>query len=219
MQPAAITLDVMMPGMDGWSVLTALKAEPALRHIPVVMLTMVDDPNRGFSLGAAEFATKPVDRRRLSRLLKKYTCTDGPCAVLVVDNDEATRALMKGMLEAEGWKVTEAANGREALEVMEEARPRLILLDLMMPEMDGFEFTEEVRSRPEWRGVPIVVVTSHDLSNGERQRLNGYVQTIVQKVGDEPQGLLHRVRDLLGDNGAQRPMITRKGEERRAVPA
>jgi signal transduction histidine kinase/DNA-binding response OmpR family regulator len=219
MQPAAITLDVMMPGMDGWSVLSALKAEPALRHIPVVMLTMVDDPNRGFSLGAAEFATKPVDRRRLSRLLKKYTCTDGPCAVLVVDNDVATRALMKGMLEAEGWKVTEAANGREALEVMEEARPRLILLDLMMPEMDGFEFTEEVRSRPEWRGVPIVVVTSHDLSNGERQRLNGYVQTIVQKVGDEPQGLLHRVRDLLGDNGAQRPMITRKGEERRAVPA
>jgi signal transduction histidine kinase/CheY-like chemotaxis protein len=219
MQPAAITLDVMMPGMDGWSVLTALKSEPALRHIPVVMLTMVDDPNRGFSLGAAEFATKPVDRRRLSRLLKKYTCTDGPCAVLVVDNDEATRALMKGMLEAEGWKVTEAANGRDALEVMEDARPRLILLDLMMPEMDGFEFTEEVRSRPEWRGVPIVVVTSHDLSNGERQRLNGYVQTIVQKVGDEPQGLLHRVRDLLGDNGAQRPMITRKGEERRAVPA
>jgi len=217
MQPVAITLDVMMPGMDGWAVLTALKADPTLCDIPVVMLTMVDDPNRGFTLGAAEYATKPVNRGRLSRLLRKYTCAGESCAVLVVDNDVAARGLMRAMLEAEGWNVSEAANGREALDAMERALPRLILLDLMMPVMDGFEFTERVRRHPEWREVPIVVVTSHDLSRDERQRLNGYVNTVVQKAGDLPEALLHRVRDLLGDSGTQRAMNMRKGGERRAA--
>jgi CheY-like chemotaxis protein len=115
--------------------------------------------------------------------------------------------------------VREAGNGREALLRMEEERPRLILLDLMMPEMDGFEFTEQVRLHPELRSVPIVVVTSHDLSREERQRLNGYVETIVQKAGDAPDALLHRVRELLGGFSAERPMITRTGGERRALPA
>ncbi|HYH79308.1 MAG TPA: response regulator, partial [Longimicrobium sp.] len=217
MQPVAITLDVMMPGMDGWAVLTALKADPTLCDIPVVMLTMVDDPNRGFTLGAAEYATKPVNRSRLSRLLRKYTCAGEDCAVLVVDNDATARGLMRAMLEAEGWNVSEAANGREALDTMALRLPRLILLDLMMPVMDGFEFTERVRRHPEWRDVPIVVVTSHDLSRDERQRLNGYVNTVVQKAGDLPEALLHRVRDLLGDSGTQRVMNMRKGGERRAA--
>jgi len=106
-----------------------------------------------------------------------------------------------------------------ALERMEEERPRLVLLDLMMPEMDGFEFTERVRQDEELRSVPIVVVTSHDLSREERQRLNGYVETIVQKAGDSPDALLHRVRELLGGFNAERPMITRTGGERRALPA
>ncbi|HEX8830303.1 MAG TPA: response regulator, partial [Longimicrobium sp.] len=219
MQPVAITLDVMMPGMDGWTVLAALKADPSVRSIPVVMLTMVDDPNRGFTLGAAEFATKPVNRGRLSRLLRKYSSADFPGGVLVVDHDDAARALLRTMLEAEGWLVREAENGRVALERMEEELPRLILLDLMMPEMDGFEFTEQVRLHPELRSVPIVVVTSHDLSREERQRLNGYVETIVQKAGDAPDALLHRVRELLGGFNTERVMITRTGGERRALPA
>jgi signal transduction histidine kinase/DNA-binding response OmpR family regulator len=219
MQPVAITLDVMMPGMDGWTVLAALKADPSVRSIPVVMLTMVDDPNRGFTLGAAEFATKPVNRGRLSRLLRKYSSADFPGGVLVVDHDDAARALLRTMLEAEGWLVREAENGRVALERMEEELPRLVLLDLMMPEMDGFEFTEQVRLHPELRSVPIVVVTSHDLSREERQRLNGYVETIVQKAGDAPDALLHRVRELLGGFNTERVMITRTGGERRALPA
>jgi CheY-like chemotaxis protein len=122
------------------------------------------------------------------------------------------------MLEAEGWEVREAENGELALQRMEEELPRLVLLDLMMPEMDGFEFTEQVRLHPELRAVPIVVVTSHDLSREERQRLNGYVETIVQKAGDAPDALLHRVRELLGGFSAERPMIPRRGE-RRALPA
>ena len=219
MQPVAITLDVMMPGMDGWTVLAALKADPAVRNIPVVMLTMVDDPNRGFTLGAAEFATKPVNRGRLSRLLRKYSSAGAEGGVLVVDHDDAARALLRTMLEAEGWTVREAENGKVALERMNEELPRLVLLDLPMPEMDGFELTEQVRQDPELRSVPIVVVTSYDLSRDERQRLNGYVETIVQKAGDAPDALLHRVRELLGGFGAERPMITRSGGERRALPA
>ncbi|HEY0093287.1 MAG TPA: response regulator, partial [Archangium sp.] len=195
MRPVAITLDVMMPGMDGWGVLAALKADPALRNIPVVMLTMVDDPNRAFNLGAAEFATKPVNRDRLSRLLRKYSCAGGECGVLVVDNDATARHLLRAMLEAEGWVVREAENGRMALEMMELERPRLILLDLMMPEMDGFEFTERLRTHDAWRTIPVIVITSHDLSRDERQRLNGYVETVVQKAGDSRGAILHRVRE------------------------
>jgi CheY-like chemotaxis protein len=216
--PAAITLDVMMPGMDGWSVLAALKADAALRHIPVLMLTMVDDPERGFTLGAAEYTTKPVDRGRLARLLRKYTCLNPPCPVLVVDGDDAARAATRAVLEKRGWKVSEAPNGRAALECMERERPRLILLDLVLPEMDGFEFADRVRRHPEWRSIPMVVVTSRDVSGEERLRLNGYVETVLRKAGDSPEALLQQVSDLLGDYGAPRALTTRKGD-RRAIPA
>ena len=161
--------------------LSALKADADLRDIPVIMLTMVDDPERGFTLGAADYATKPVDRARLSQILKKYTCPHPPCPVLLVEDDPATREMTRAILEKEGWKVSEAENGRVALECMERERPSLILLDLMMPEMDGFEFAAEVRQHPEWRSIPIVVLTANDLSAEERRRLNGYVETILQK--------------------------------------
>ncbi|HVG43850.1 MAG TPA: response regulator, partial [Longimicrobium sp.] len=199
LKPAAITLDVMMPEMDGWTVLAALKADPTLCDIPVIMLTMVDDPQRGFTLGAADFATKPVDRLRLSRILRKYSCPDPPCPVLVVEDDPATRAITRNILEKEGWGVREAENGRVALECLEKERPSLILLDLMMPEMDGFEFADQVRRHPLWRSIPIVVVTAHDLSARERLRLNGYVETILQKAGDSHEELLLQVRSLLDD--------------------
>jgi signal transduction histidine kinase/CheY-like chemotaxis protein len=217
--PVAITLDVMMPEMDGWTVLAALKADPELQDIPVIMLTMVDDPARGFSLGAAEYTTKPVNRGRLSRLIKKYTCAHPPCGVLVVDDDPAARARTRIILEKEGWKVSEAENGVAALACMEEERPVLVLLDLVMPEMDGFEFADRMRRHPEWRSVPIVVVTSRDLNGDERRRLNGYVETILQKDGDSPEALLHQVRDLLSDYGAPRAMTVRQGGERRAPVA
>ena len=202
--PAAITLDVMMPDMDGWSVLSALKADIALRDIPVIMLTMVDDPVRGFTLGASDYATKPVDRRRLSQILKKFTCLHPPCPVLVIDDEVAARSLTRAMLEKEGWSVSEAANGIEALKSMEQQRPSLIFLDLMMPEMDGFEFAVEVRQHPEWRSIPIVVVTAQDLTNEDRRRLNGHVETILQKQGDSQEALLAHVRDLLKESTAVR---------------
>jgi signal transduction histidine kinase/DNA-binding response OmpR family regulator len=202
--PAAITLDVMMPDMDGWSVLAALKGDATLCEIPVIMLTMVDDAERGFTLGASEYATKPVNRRRLSQILKKYTCLKPPCPVLVIDDDPVSRSLTRAMLEKEGWVASEAGNGIEALRSMERNRPRLIFLDLMMPEMDGFEFAAEVRRHPEWRSIPIVVITAQDLTKEDRQRLNGHVEKILRKDGDSRESLLVQVRDLLAGSSAIR---------------
>jgi CheY-like chemotaxis protein len=202
--PAAITLDVMMPDMDGWDVLAALKGDATLSDVPVIMLTMVDDPERGFTLGASEYATKPVNRRRLSQILKKYTCLQPPCPVLVIDDDPSSRELTRAMLEKEGWVVSEAGNGIEALRSMEHNRPRLIFLDLMMPEMDGFAFAAEVRRHPEWRSIPIVVVTAQDLTNEDRRRLNGNVEKILRKDGDSREELLGQVRDVLANSNALR---------------
>jgi PAS domain S-box-containing protein len=197
--PMAITLDVMMPDMDGWSVLSALKSDDALRDIPVIMLTMVDDPDRGFMLGAAEYATKPMDRRRMSQLLNKYACPNPPCPILLVEGDPATRALTSAMLEKEGWKVCVAENGRIALECMEQERPIVVLLDLMMPDMDGFEFVERVRMNPVWSRIPIVVVTAKDLTADERKRLNGSVEAILHKTGGSRGEILNQMRGLVAD--------------------
>ncbi|HEV7766926.1 MAG TPA: response regulator, partial [Thermoanaerobaculia bacterium] len=202
--PAAITLDVLMKDVDGWNVLSTLKADPELCDIPVIMLTMVDDPQRGFTLGASDYATKPVDRRRLARILRKYTCLNPPCPVLVIDDDPVARALMRAMLEKEGWAVSEAGNGILGLESMARERPSLILLELTMPKMDGFAFAAEVRRHSEWRSIPIVVVATHDLTSDDRRRLNGNVEHIVQKHGDSPEALFEQVRDLLAGSSAVR---------------
>jgi signal transduction histidine kinase/DNA-binding response OmpR family regulator len=219
LNPAAITLDVMMPEMDGWSVLKALKEDPELRGIPVIMLTMVDDPERGFALGAAEYATKPVDRNRLSATLRRYARPGPESLVLMVEDDPATRAMMRNVLDKEGWRVCEADDGRAGLRCMESERPDVILLDLMMPEMDGFEFADQVRHHPEWRNVPIIVITAHDLSARDRQRLSGYVETILQKTGDSHESLLSRVRELLDDFAVPRGATTTPNGDEAARPA
>jgi CheY-like chemotaxis protein len=154
-------------------------------------------------LGAAEYATKPVDRRGLSKILRKYTCPNPPCPVLLVEHDPTTRARTRGILEREGWKVTEAESGRIALESMERERPRLILLDLAMPEIDGFEFTERVRRQAEWRLIPIVVMAGQDLTADERKRLNGFVETIQYETNSTDKALLEQVRDLVAGCAAR----------------
>jgi CheY-like chemotaxis protein len=200
-RPDAITLDVMMPGMDGWAVLSALKADPAVADIPVVMLTIVDDKNLGYALGAAEYLTKPIDRERLVTVLGKYR-RDLP--VLVVDDDAGVRQLFRRVLEPEGYTVVEAENGRVALERLRDVSPSVVLLDLMMPEMDGFEFAAEFRRREAWRAIPIVVITARDLSHDDRERLNGYVQKILQKGAHGREELLAEVRELVAASVARR---------------
>jgi signal transduction histidine kinase/CheY-like chemotaxis protein len=197
LRPAAITLDVLMPEMDGWAVLTALKADPELVRIPVIMATFLDEKNMGFALGATDFLTKPIDRKYLAQLLKKYRCAHPPCPVLVVEDHSELRELMRRMLEQEGWAVAVAENGRVALDRVAENRPELIVLDLMMPEMDGFSFLEALRQQVAWRSIPVVVVTAKDLTAEDRQRLNGYVQYVVQKGSQTREDLLQELGDRI----------------------
>jgi CheY-like chemotaxis protein len=201
LRPDAITLDVMMPGMDGWAVLSALKADAAVADIPVIMLTIVDDKNLGYALGAADYLTQPIERDRLVAVLERHR-RDLP--VLVVDDDAGLRQLLRRMLEPEGYAVVEAENGRVALERLHDVSPSVILLDLMMPEMDGFEFVEEFRRHEAWRAIPIVVVTAKDLSHEDRERLNGHVQKILQKGTHGRDQLLAEVRELVSASVARR---------------
>jgi CheY-like chemotaxis protein len=201
LRPDAITLDVMMPGMDGWAVLSALKADPDVAGIPVIMLTIVDDRNLGYALGASDYLTKPIDRERLVTVLKQHR-RDRP--VLVVDDDAEVRQLLRRMLESEGFAVVEAENGRVALERLRGESPSLILLDLMMPEMDGFEFVDEIRRHEGWRAIPVVVITARDLSRDDRERLNGHVEKILQKGTYDRDQLLAEVRELVASSVARR---------------
>ncbi len=190
--PAAITLDVMMPGIDGWTVLAAIKGDPDLSDIPVVLVTIAEDRQRGYALGASEYLVKPVDRRRLVESLRTL-CGATTGRVLLVEDDDAARATIRQMLTRDGWKVTEAGNGREALERLEDGRPDAIVLDLMMPEMDGFEFLAHLRNHAQWRTVPVLVATAAELSEEDLVRLNGQVVQVIRKIGQSPDALL---RDL-----------------------
>jgi len=193
LQPVAITLDVMMPSMDGWSVLRALKADPVLRNIPVIMLSMIDDRKRGYSLGAVDYLTKPVDREHLHKALSRYYRADESSAVLVVEDDAENRELMARTLEKSGWEVSEAGNGQEALDVLPSIEPRLILLDLMMPVMDGFGFLAALRAKPEWQHIPVIVITAKDLTREDHERLNGMVDEVIEKNAYTRENLLERM--------------------------
>jgi signal transduction histidine kinase/CheY-like chemotaxis protein len=195
--PDVITLDIMLPDMDGWAVLSQLKADGGLSEIPVVVISMMGDQNTGFALGAAEYMVKPIDRDKLTLLLHKYRCAQMPCDVLVVEDDQNTRELVRSTLSKHGWQVMEAENGRVALERVTEKIPAAIILDLMMPEMDGFEFVTRLRAREEWRDIPIIVVTAKDITAEDRLRLNGYVEKTLQKSQYSRDELLRDVRESI----------------------
>jgi CheY-like chemotaxis protein len=196
LRPAAITLDVNMPDLDGWTVLAAIKGDPLLSNIPVVLLTIEDNKNRGYALGAADYMVKPIDREQLAAMLHGLSNAAGR-TVLLVDDDEIMRQSVRRALEQENWAVVEAENGRVALQRIAEQMPDAIMLDLMMPEMDGFEFLAEMRKRPEWQDIPVLVVTAKDLSIEERRRLSGDVERVMQKSASELDELLRELGRVL----------------------
>jgi DNA-binding response OmpR family regulator len=197
--PEAITLDVMMPGMDGWAVLTALKAHPKTANIPVVMMTMVDDRNLGYALGASDYLLKPIDQRNLGSVLDKYRPASTSKVVLLVEDDLKTREMLRRQLEKENLLVIEADNGQEALEAIATHQPGLIISDLMMPNMDGFELIHQLRLQEQWRSIPAIVLTAKELTMTDRQRLDGQVKKIFQKGSYERHTLLSEVHRLLSD--------------------
>lgn len=206
LKPVAITLDVLMPGMDGWHVLEALKSDPGMAGIPIIMCTIVDNHEYGFALGANDYLTKPIDRNRLLQVLRNFY-TSPKSRVLLVDDDPDTRALMELTLIKAGWSVNNAENGRAALARMAEQPPNVILLDLMMPEMDGFEFIAEVQQHEEWREIPVVVVTAKVLKAEDHLRLNGFVTSIIEKrqyhMGELLQAMTHQLDRII----KSRPVI------------
>jgi signal transduction histidine kinase/DNA-binding response OmpR family regulator len=201
LRPDAITLDVLMPKKDGWTVLGALKADPELCDIPVIMVTVAPDRGIGLSLGAAEVMTKPVDRAELTSLLRQLLSRDGP--ILVVEDDLATRETVRHTIEKMGLTVAEVTNGRLALSwLAENPAPAVILLDLMMPEMDGFEFLDTFNSRADWRHVPVVVITAKQLMAAERALLSGRARSVIRKGASIDRDIAEAIRKAVG----QRPL-------------
>jgi signal transduction histidine kinase/CheY-like chemotaxis protein len=181
-RPDAITLDVMMPKPDGWDVLSALKADANLRDIPVVIVTMLSDRGIGLSLGAVEVLTKPVERAQLTALIHNLVRREGP--VLVVEDDAGAREMIRQTIEKMSLPVAEADNGVAALGWLgEHPAPAVILLDLMMPEMDGFEVLDALAAHPQWREIPVIVITAKQLTAAERERLLGQARKVIEKGG------------------------------------
>ncbi|MBY0577987.1 MAG: response regulator [Burkholderiales bacterium] len=196
-QPDVITLDVMMKGMDGWTVLSAIKNNPNLANIPVIMLTMVDDRNLGYALGASDYLTKPINRAMLSLILKRHhKHFPEKCRILVVEDDASTRDIICRTLEKSGFSIIEAENGLMALNKLTE-NPSIILLDLMMPEMDGFEFIAKLREIPDHQMTPVIVVTAKELTEEDRMLLNGKVSNILQKGAHSRDELLSELGGLI----------------------
>jgi CheY-like chemotaxis protein len=197
LHPIAITLDVLMPDIDGWTVLAALRGNPRLSNIPVVMVTITDPDRKGIALGAAGYLTKPIDRNRLIALLQPFQTRAQRTRVLVVEDDPMQREWIRSWLVPEHWQTNEAENGLVALDEIAKDPPDIILLDLMMPEMDGFQFIAALQARPGWRKIPVVVITALDLTAADRERLNFGVERILLKDSFDPAQLVEIVKRLV----------------------
>lgn len=196
-RPAVITLDVLMPDMDGWVVLALIKSDPDLAAIPVIMLTVRADQDFGFAMGVADYLQKPIDRDRLLAVLTKYHSGNPSNRVLVVEDEPAMREMLCRMLDNGTWTVEEAANGLEALEKITLCQPDLIILDLKMPVMDGFQMIAELRKHEDWRKIPVVVVSARALTAEDRERLQGHVLKILQKGEFSRDSLMHEVQETV----------------------
>ncbi|MCP4539648.1 MAG: GAF domain-containing protein [Chloroflexi bacterium] len=198
-KPFAITLDVMMPEKDGWQVIQELKTDPETKDIPVIMCSIVADQDHGVSLGASDYLVKPIIERELISALARLDKKDSlPHRVLIVDDQKEDRKLLRRMVESQdGYEVIEAIGGKEAIDLIKKAQPDVIILDLMMPEIDGFAVLESVKMNKDTRAIPVIVVTAKTLTHEERSTLNKGVEALLQKGIFEQQELLADVSTAL----------------------
>jgi PAS domain S-box-containing protein len=185
LQPVAITLDILLPEVDGWEVLNRLKADEATRNIPVIVVSVVDNPALGRALGAFDYFVKPVDGKALLSRLSQYTFTtkvnSEPVRVLVVDDERANLDLLEALLKPAGFGVIRAGGGQEGIDLARSQMPNLILLDLMMPDLTGFDVVEALRADEGTRSIPIMVLTAKALTDDDKRALNGQVAAIFQR--------------------------------------
>jgi signal transduction histidine kinase/DNA-binding response OmpR family regulator len=197
--PSAVVLDIRLPGMDGWDVLAALKADPATATVPVVVVSMLDERGRGFALGAAEYLVKPVSREDvLSALARVRVLPDTARTLLAIDDDPLAVELVKAVLESDGWTVLSATDGEAGLAIARSRLPSVVLLDLLMPDMDGFAVVEALRSEPVTRAIPIVVLTSKTMTAADKDRLHGQISYVAQKGKFDPANLVDLVHRATG---------------------
>jgi len=200
LKPFAVTLDIMMPNQDGWEVLHALKADPDTKHIPIIVVSIVDNKELGYRLGAFDYLLKPFDRETVLTALARIGPPHG--RVLVVDDDPRVVDIVRQLLEGEPYEIAAAADGQEALDAIAGQRPDVILLDLLMPRMDGFTVLEHLRQDPEQRSIPVIVLTAKTLTGLEQTTLERTVRAIIHKRGldrdhfiEELRSALHAYRD------------------------
>lgn len=201
-KPSAITLDIVMPILDGWEVLSRLKSDPETESIPVIMVSVMADRSESLALGVEDCLVKPVDLGRLSRVVRRVTDRVEERQLLVVDDDQPSREALRRLLVEEGWEPVEAGSGREALERLEEMRPAAIILDLLMPGMDGYEFLLEVARHPEWSQIPVLVLTAARPSTQETEFLQRRVEGVIEKGESSAAQVIRRLRDRLGGTPA-----------------
>jgi len=201
LRPSLITVDILIPKTDGWELLTRLKADQATASIPVVVVSIIDERGRGFSLGAADYLLKPVDGEVLVRVIQRAVRNNARDqrgrSVLVIDDDPVILELMDAVLRPEGFEVLKAKDGRHGLQIARERNPDLVVLDLLMPEMNGFEVVDAMHGSPETASIPIVVLTNKSLSREEKDRLNGRIIAIRQKGEFHREDFVAQVRSLL----------------------
>jgi signal transduction histidine kinase/DNA-binding response OmpR family regulator len=198
-RPSAVVLDIRLPGMDGWDVLATLKSDPATAPIPVVVVSMVDERGRGFALGAAEYLVKPVSRDDfLSALSRVIVLPDSNRSLLAIDDDPLVIEFVKAALQPEGWQVLSAADGETGVALARSRRPAVVLLDLLMPGMDGFEIAAALHDDSATRQIPIIVLTSMTMTQADKERLQGRISYVAQKGTFDPAlliALVHRTTE------------------------
>ncbi|OQW91607.1 MAG: hypothetical protein BWK79_16500 [Beggiatoa sp. IS2] len=198
LRPDAILLDVQMPGMDGWRVLSQIRGDRLLVDIPVIITSIQESQNVGYAMGASDYLVKPVSRQQLAAALGKYKIgADSSGLVMIVEDDELIREVLGEMLKSDGWRIFKAENGQVALEHLDDKKPALIILDLMMPTMDGFEFIARLRENEKWGTIPVVVLTASDLTPEEQARLDKHVKTIFRKESYDSDELILKIHQLI----------------------
>jgi signal transduction histidine kinase/DNA-binding response OmpR family regulator len=195
LSPAGVILDILLPGVDGWEVLAQLKADPGTAAIPVVVVSMLDERGRGFALGAAEYLVKPVGKEQLlAALYRAAAMPEQKHTVVAIDDDPRAIELVRASLEPEGWTVLGAATGQEGLALIRERRPSAVLLDLLMPGMDGFEVVEALRAEPDTKSIPVVILTSKSMTQQDKERLQGRITYVASKTEFDLSGLAGLLR-------------------------